>query len=186
MKRLLLFVFILSGCSQVPTLPPTPASQLEAWRLNARIAISTEHDSWTATVYWQQKGAKYKLRLNSPMGQGAILLEGNANEVVMQTADKKTFKAKNPDTLIADVLNLALPVSNLQYWIRGFPSPNSAPKGYTLNDAKRLYQLRQDDWEIDYKHYININGTFLPKKMFLENNQFKIKIVISSWEIFKK
>jgi len=186
MRRLLiLLLLLLFGCVQMPPMPPMPAKQqLDSWRLKGRIAISTENDSWTAKIFWQQQGAAYQLRLNTPLGQGVILLEGDDKGVVMHQGDKKTIKAANPDILIAKVLKVELPVTNLHAWIRGLPAPHSSPQWYTLDDAKRHVQsLRQDGWEIDYKEYIHVQGIDLPKKMLLENNRFKVKIVISQWEI---
>jgi len=184
MRRLLILVLlVLSGCVQLPPLPPMPAKQLDSWRLNGRIAISTENDSWTAKVFWQQQGTAYQLRLNTPLGQGVILFEGDDKGVVMRQADNKTIKAANPDILIAKVLKVELPVTNLHAWIRGLPAPHSSPQWYTLNDAGHVQSLRQDGWEIDYKEYIQVQGIDLPKKILLENNRFKVKIVISQWEI---
>ncbi|MCK5716671.1 MAG: outer membrane lipoprotein LolB [Thiomargarita sp.] len=181
--RLFLLVLVLSACSTLPSIPPLETSHVDSWTLNAGMTISTEHDRWTARVYWKQEESSYTLRFHSPMGQGALVLTGNKNGVTLRTSDKKIFKADNPDTLIFKVLKLDIPVTNLQYWIRGLPAPNSAPQDYNLDKSKRLSRLQQDDWEIDYRSYMNVNGTFLPRKIFLENNQFKIKIIISLWKI---
>ena len=183
MKRLFLLALLLAACTSLPPLPPKPAMQLDSWRLNGRIAISTESDSWMAKVYWEQNGPTYQLRINTSFGQGAFLLEGDDNGVVMRTADNKTFTAPDPDTLVAEVLKIALPITNLHFWIRGLPSANSSPSWYTFNKAGHLHRLRQDGWELDYKRYVKVQGIDLPKKIFLEDQQFKIKIVISKWDI---
>jgi len=184
MKRfLLILVVFLSACVSLPKLPPLPASQLDAWRLKGRIAISSDSENWTASVYWQQQGSTYQLRLNMPLGQGALLLEGDEKEVIMRTADNKTYKAANADALMADVLKLDMPVTNLRFWIRGIPAPQSAPDRYLLNDKKQLRHLQQDGWFITYLHYVNVEGIALPKKMFLENQSIKVKIAILEWAI---
>jgi len=187
MKRfLLILVVFLSACVSLPKLPPSPASQLDAWRLKGRIAISTDSENWTASVYWQQQDSAYQLRLNMPLGQGALLLEGDEKGVIMRTADKKTYKAANADALMSDVLKLDLPVTNLRFWIRGLPAPHSAPDRYLLNDKKQLRHLQQEGWFITYLHYVNVEGIVLPKKMFLENQSIKVKIAILEWEINPK
>jgi outer membrane lipoprotein LolB len=184
MKRfLLILVVFLSACVSLPKLPPSPASQLDAWRLKGRIAISTDSENWTASVYWQQQDSTYQLRLNMPLGQGALLLEGDEKGVIMRTADNKTYKAANADALMSDVLKLDLPVTNLRFWIRGLPAPHSAPDRYLLNDKKQLRHLQQDGWFITYLHYVNVEGIVLPKKMFLENQSIKVKIAILEWAI---
>ncbi len=183
MKRLLLLILLLSGCAQLPKMPQTPASKLDSWRLNGRIAISTRTDSWTANVYWQQQGPSYILRLNAPLGQGAFLLEGSENGVIMRTANNETFTDRDPDALIAQVLKLEIPITGLHFWIRGIPAPKPSPQWYTFNKAKHLHRLRQDGWEILYRRYINVQGIDLPNKIHLENQRFKVKIVISQWDI---
>ncbi|HAI69110.1 MAG TPA: outer membrane lipoprotein LolB [Gammaproteobacteria bacterium] len=180
---LFILVVFLSACVSLPKLPPLPASQLDSWRLKGRIAISTDSESWTASVYWQQQGSAYQLRLNLPLGQGALLLEADDKGVIMRTADNQTYKAANADALMADVLKLEMPVTDLQFWIRGIPAPHSSPDRYLLNDKKQLRHLQQDGWFITYLHYVNVEGIALPKRMLLENQSFKVKIAILEWEI---
>jgi len=174
--------WLLSGCAPLSPMPSLPAHQLDSWRLNGRIAISTQENSWTANVHWQQKGPVYQLRLNAPLGQGALLLSGNESGVVMQTANNKVFKARDPDALMSKVLKLHLPVTSLHFWIRGLPTPQPAPQWYQLNERGHLHRLRQNGWEVEYGRYVNFQGIWLPKKIFLENHQFKVKIIISNWD----
>ncbi|MDY6992116.1 MAG: lipoprotein insertase outer membrane protein LolB [Pseudomonadota bacterium] len=196
------WIFILtvnmSGCALIPPSPPPPASPathalwqthqaqlrtLTAWRLNGRIAITTEQDNWTAHVHWQQHEQEYRLRFNAPLGQGALLLEGNEQQVMMHTAEQKTYIAENPDALILKTLNLAIPITGLHFWIRGLPKPKQLPSAYRLYEHGYLYSLQQDGWHIEYSRYIPNNTIELPSKIFLDNGQFKVKIVISSWDI---
>jgi len=178
-----LFVLLLSACASLPPLPPMPASQINSWQINGRIAVKTESNNWTANVYWHQQDSVYQLRLNIPPGQGVVLLEGNANEVIMHTSNNETFSAQDPDTLIADVLKVHIPISDLNFWIRGIPTDEPVPAWYTFNEAGNLQSLRQNGWEIVYKQYINIQGIDLPKKIFLENAKFRVKIAVSQWKI---
>lgn len=199
MKTWILFLTLsISGCALMPPPVPPPASaatrtlwkthqqQLQTlthWRLNGRIAITTEQENWTAHVHWQQHGSYYRLRFNAPLGQGALLLEGNEHQVMMQTAEQKTYTAENPDALILQTLNLAIPITGLHFWIRGVPKPEQHSPPYRLYEHGYLYHLQQDGWEIEYSRYIANNTVELPSKIFLDNGQFKVKIVISSWDI---
>jgi outer membrane lipoprotein LolB len=184
MKRFLfLMVLLLSSCAQLPPLPKMSASQLVSWHVNGRIAISTHTDSWTANVFWQQQGPVYEIRLNMPLGQGVMSLRGDDKGVVMRTANNKTFTARDPDVLVAQVLKLYIPVTALHSWIRGIPVSQPSPQWYTFDEAGRLHRLRQNGWEIVYKRYIKVQGFDLPNKIFLENDRFQIKIVIYKWDI---
>jgi outer membrane lipoprotein LolB len=176
-------LLLLSSCVPLTPIPSWPAHQLNYWQLNGRIVISTPNESWTAKVHWQQNGSSYQLRLNTPLGQGAILLEGNDNGVIMHTADNQVFTASDPDTLVTKVLKLNIPVSGLHFWIRGLPMPKPAPQWYYFNEKGYLHRLRQKGWEIEYERYDKFQDINLPTKILLENNQFKVKIAISSWNL---
>ena len=176
-------LLLLSSCVSLPPLPPIPAGQLNRWQLQGRIAVSTQDDTWTAKVYWQQQEQAYQLRFNNPVGQGVIRLDGNERQVVMQTADNKRFSANNPDTLVAETLQVNIPVTQLNFWIRGVPSPQPSPRNYQLNAAGQLISLQQDNWQIEYKRYIKVQQLYLPQKLFLENDRFQVKIVITQWQL---
>ena len=176
-------LLLLSSCVSLPPLPPLPANQLQRWQLQGRIVVSTPEDTWTAKVYWQQQDQAYQLRFNNPVGQGVFRLEGNERQVVMQTADNKRFSADNPDTLVAETLQVNIPVTHLNFWIRGIPSPQPAPSNYQLNAAGQLTSLQQDNWQIEYKRYIKVQQLYLPQKLFLENDRFQVKIVITQWQL---
>ena len=182
-KYFFLVILLLSACAQLPSLPPIPASQLNSWRLTGRLAILTGQDSWIAKIYWHQQGAAYQIRLNTPTGEGALLIQGSNNGVKIRTAEQKTFEAATPEELIRKVLKLEIPVSNLQAWIRGFPDPNSSPESYTLNQAGQLQYLRQANWRIKYNSYMTVQGIYLPKKIVIENTRFQLKLAISHWNI---
>ncbi len=183
MKKYLFLLLLLSGCLTLPQLPEMPAKQLNSWQINGRIAIITKNDSWTAKFNWLQQDTTYKIRFSNPLGQGAIFLSGNDTGVMMRTADNKVFNATDPDTLIADVLKLHIPVTNLHFWIRGIPTPKSSPQWYSLDKVGRLLTLRQNTWEIEYGRYVNVHNINLPKKIFLTGEEFKVKIIVDKWNI---
>ncbi len=176
-------LLLLASCVSLPPLPPLAAHHLDKWYLSGRLVIATSQDSWTAKVFWQQQGDAYQLQFSNPVGQGAIRLTGNDQQVVMQTADNKTFVADNPDTLVAENLQVNIPVTDLYFWIRGLPAPQPSPRYYKLNKLAQLSHLHQDDWQIEYKRYMKVQQFYLPQKLFLENEHFQVKIVITQWDL---
>ena len=192
---LLLLVSLLAGCARLPALSTsslqatwqvnqTRLKAIETWRIKGSIAItSAEEKNWNARVYWQQEGPVYQLRFNAPLGQGAMLLDGNSEQVIMHTAKNETFVARNPDTLIVQTTKLDIPVTHLYYWIRGLPAPKPILEQYYLNEDGYLHSLQQDGWKIEYLAYSQIEKTNLPKKIYLYNSQFEVNIAISQWEI---
>ncbi len=193
----LLFTFLLilwGGCAHLP--PPQTAetralwqthqlelSQVKDWYLEGRIAVTNLEDNWTANVYWQQQADQYELRFNAPLGQGGLLLIGDQNGVAMRTSKAETFYATTPEALIAKTLRLEIPLSHLYFWIRGLPVPALPIAQLFLNEEGYLYHFQQDGWRIDYQRYSNDSGITLPSKIYLENERFRVKIVISQWKL---
>lgn len=199
MKRLsiLLLVFI-SGCSLIPSAAPPSASKqaellwqkhqeslktLTKWRLNASLSVTKNQQNWIVRVLWNQDGDNYNLRLNAPLGQGAALLTGTKDGVIMRTGDNKILKAKTPDELVVKALDMELPIANLYYWIRGIPAPDNRNLPYDLFPNGHLYSLEQSNWFIEYSPYVKVENRLLPKKIFLDHKDIQVKIVITQWNI---
>jgi outer membrane lipoprotein LolB len=190
---LLLIILFISSCSNLPKqdiLQPLwethrqSVDKLDTWKLNGRIFISDVDGAWNARVIWQQQAQDYQLVFNSPMG-GAMRLTGSTQQVMMRTADNQVFTAETPEQLVKEVLNMEIPVQQLRYWIKGIPAPTYQELHYFLNKNGQLQQLEQSGWVIDFKRYININGLTLPEKIFLQNNDYRVKIAINRWHTVK-
>lgn len=194
---LFLFIFI-SACQTVPKYePPSPETrvlwqknqtqlnQLKSWKLNGRIAILAPEEHLTLNVHWQQLNEVYILRFTVPPGQGAFLLQGDDEGVVMHTSNDETFTARNPNTLVKKILKIEVPVANLHAWIRGIPVLETDVIEYRLDSEGNLTYLEQSDWKITYKSYTDVANTKLPRKLFLENEKedLEVRIVISNWDI---
>lgn len=185
-------VVLLAGCAATPERKPVmPAAQawrlrrhelgaLQTWTLSGRIAIQTPSEAWNASIYWSQTPARYRISVVGPLGSGSFRLDGDALGVVLQTPKDGAFSARDPDTLMEDVLGLRMPVSGLRYWILGLPAPGSTPRS-VLDAYGRLSHLRQDGWQIDYRRYRQVHGLDLPDKVFLSNDHYDLRLVVSEW-----
>lgn len=183
---------LLVSCSVAPITPERSAGweraqaqlrNIDQWQVNASIAVRGDKGAWSARVFWQQHSALYQLRFHVAGGQGIVMLDGNATEVKMRTADRQEFVAPSPDTLMRDVLKVEIPVSFLYYWIRGIPSPKERVIDYSLNEFNQLSHLAQVGWKIDFVDYITVQDQHLPAKLVLENDEYKVKILISQWKL---
>jgi len=187
---ILIMSLLLISCSTAPITPERLAAweqwqsqlrQIDQWQMNASIAVRGDKGAWSARVFWQQQKSLYQLRFHVAGGQGIVLLDGSATEVKMRTADRQEFVAPTPDTLLKDVLKVEIPVSFLFYWIRGIPSPKERVVDYRLNEFNQLSFLAQVGWKIEFVDYREIHGHRLPVKLLLENDEYKVKILISQW-----
>ena len=78
-------------------------------------------------------------------------------------------------------LGWQLPVSNLLWWIRGLPAPDSRSR-VSLDGNGRLATLQQDDWHVEYLGYAEENGLTLPSRIKLEGRDLQITLVIKDWQ----
>lgn len=197
-KILLLFIaaFLLTSCA---TTPPQAISQdknldwgtrvntlseIQTWDLKALISMRQRDqraDAWSATLQWRQTGHSYHIALFGPLGSHHYELTGTPGNVQLATANGKIFTAKTPEALLRDQTGSEVPVSNLYYWIRGLPVPN-IPAQKQFDAYHHLVLLKQQDWVIQYLRYTAVNNIDIPNKIFLENPQLNVKILINQWQ----
>ena len=99
-------VQLLSGCffssatvhqSQEPTLNSVDRNALQLrrqsmapvrqWSMSGRMSLTTKDDAWTGKLQWQQLPLRYAIYFNAPTGQGAVRIQGDDEQVVLETAD---------------------------------------------------------------------------------------------------
>ena len=192
-------VLILGGCAMTPQQQPSakdPAFQpshrqakqaslraLNTWKLEGRIALYNEVEAWNADLHWRQRGEHYEIRLVGPFGQGRIRVHGDTHGVVMETSDRRYFD-QDPDVLFNRRLGWNIPINALKWWIRGLPAQGlSMDAEPTWDNQGRLTRLRQDGWDIHFKRYAAVGALELPGKVFLENAQWNVRLVIQDWRI---
>lgn len=173
--------------SSTETFQPEPVqalSNLENWDLSALIAIRnlSKSNADSANLNWQQTRKNFMISLFGPMGTNAVKLYGYPGKVTLQKSDGKRLTASTPEAILAKETGWRLPVSNLYYWVRALPVPDMASKK-SLDQNNHLQVLLQDGWRIQYLDYTKMNGIDLPRKIFLNNSDLSIKIIISKWQI---
>lgn len=183
---------LLSGCATVA--PPAPGTvvawkdrqaalaRLQSWQLSGKIAVQTAQDSGSATIDWTQHAGQYSISLLGPLGSGGFKLSGNPREVTVITAEGKQFHAASPEQLLAQTWGFHLPVSYLNYWIRGLPAP--VPIANTQYDAYgRLSELKQQGWSIRFQSYTHAGNLDLPSRLAMTSPELNIKMVIYQWQV---
>ena len=161
-------------------------SEINDWVLNGRLAIINGHESWHLNMKWQRHGDKYILDLSGPFGAGHAQLTGTGDNVLLVDSDQNYFYADSPDRLLQEVTGLRLPVKSLLYWIAGLPDWNIKAKKQTLDAYGRLAELHQNDWQVRFKQYIDVDKHELPQKIFINGFNLKVKIFVDEWNLQSK
>jgi len=194
-RGLLLALMLLSGCATTPQLPPAERDRLwllhrqsleqqTDWTLTARIAGYSENDGWNGKLIWRQHGEDYQIHFQAPFGQGAVQLLGISGQVEMRTADGQVSVAADAESLLYQQLGWHLPLAGLRYWVLGLPVPISAEMPVlAFDEAGRLTNITQSQWQISYSSYQQVGGIALPKKVYLENPVLSLRLVIDRWQL---
>lgn len=188
-----LALLLLAGCTGAPTRQPSldreqawqsrqqALGSLQNWSLNGRLGIQTGHEGWHVSINWQQRQNDYTIRITAPLGQGSLLLEGDATGVLLQTSDGESVRAEDPGQLLYQQFGWRVPVAALRYWVLGLPAPGEAQR--SLDEYGRLSHLQQAGWEIAFLDYENRQGIELPGRVFVNNHNAKVRLVIGDWQL---
>jgi outer membrane lipoprotein LolB len=156
-------------------------NDVDRWTLNGRLALQQEQEAWHASIYWQQQGQTFDIRLISPLGSGVVFIEGDSSGVLLRLPEGKTLTAPDAEYLLYEQVGWRMPLAGLHYWVRGLPQPD-APFTKALDEQGRLVSLHQAGWDIRFPSYVRVAGVDLPRKVFLENHPLSVRLVIQSWD----
>ena len=156
-------------------------SQLDGWQISGKIGIRAPRDSGSATLFWLQRQDYYDIRLSGPLGGGAARLTGRPGDILLEVANRGRYQAESPEALLREQLRLELPVSNLLWWIRGLPAPDSRSR-LTLDGDSHLARLEQDGWQVEYQRYAQQSGYALPERLKLYGQDLEVTLVIKDWQ----
>lgn len=156
--------------------------KIQRWQISGKIAVQTPKDSGSASVDWSQNQSHYTISLMGPLGSGGLKLQGQPGSVVLNTADGKRYTANSPDELLAQQWGFQVPVSYLNYWIRGLPVPGVAANT-VFDSSGRLSQITQQGWHVRFLSYTNAGHIDVPNKIFINSSALNVKILVYSWKV---
>ena len=196
-----LFSFLCASCAA--PLPRPPAEHLQQlwlareaallpiqhWELRGRLAVRTGERGGQASLTWKRDAARHSIRLNGPLGRGAVRVTQDESGAQLQDAEQRVFHAADAEELLFLYTGWRLPLANLNYWVRGVPVPE-LPATRELDNAGRLKTLRQQNWEVQFQEYVQFEGHELPNRLTLnyapepvtpEQPAMEVRLVIDRW-----
>ena len=156
-------------------------SEIDGWQINGKIGIRGPQNSGSGTLFWLQRQDYFDIRLSGPLGRGATRLTGRPDAVALEVAGQGRFEAQSPEALVESQLGWQLPVSNLLWWVRGLPAPDSRSR-ISIDSSGRLANLQQDDWDVQYLGYTDEDGYALPTRIKLAGRDLQITLVVKDWQ----
>jgi outer membrane lipoprotein LolB len=194
--RLLLTVLLLglgvSACSSLA--PPAQDNtnwiqqrnrlqQLGNWQLRGRVNVRYQNESHTPRIQWQQQQQDFHIRLWGTFNAGNTSIDGGPGFVSLEQ-DGVIVTATSPEDLILQQLGYELPVSYLEYWIRGLPAPHSNAD-LSFNELNQLAQMEQDGWTISYTDPRQYGAVTLPRRVDVTRprDDVSLRFVGLSWTL---
>ena len=153
------------------------------WDIQARAVVKLKGEAYNLGINWRQNDGQLFILLQAPFGQGVIRIESIAGGGYrLSLPDGRVLDDNSPEALLEKVIGWSIPISGLEYWIRGLPQPQS-DFSHRIDDAGRTRFLKQDDWSIDYIDYFSHSDSpYLPRRIKLNFDEITIKIVIERWQ----
>lgn len=138
------------------------------------------------SLCWQQMGEHYVINLYGPLGSGAVRLSKTDKPGIHYQDMRGEIRSYgSAEKLLEKECGWRLPISGLEWWLRGLPRPEEA--AIVVRDKAGLTtQIEQDGWTIEYLSYQSIAKKTYPHKVGLSFDKHRLKFVLREWHIDTK
>jgi outer membrane lipoprotein LolB len=165
-----LFAF---GCASPTLAPPREPAEFE---LAGRFTVTYRGEATSGRMAWRHAAHAEELQIASPLGQTVARLSREGADFVLETKDRREFRAPDAEALSEQVLGFRLPLAGLSDWVRGRPAPG--PWRAERDDAGRLAWLEQAGWRIEYLEY----AAERPVRLRLLYPGMELRLAIAQWK----
>lgn len=196
-RRSLLTTALLIACCTIvscTTAPPAQVNsdwvrqsdllrQLESWQLRGRVNVRYNNESHTPRIQWAQQNLDYNIRLWGTFNAGSTTIVGRPGFVTLEQ-NGDVVSASSPEDLILQQLGYELPVSYLEYWVKGLPAPESRAD-LSFNELNQLVGIYQDGWTVSYSDPRQYGSLTLPRQIELTRpqNDIRLRFVGLNWTV---
>lgn len=193
-----LLLLLTSACSTSPTGPNTTEPRttgssewnaqqarldaMASWQANGKIALRSATASESARINWLQSDNNSQIKLNGPLGIGAMSISSDGQTLVVEQGKAyRTLDISTPEAIFTNT-GWQLPLQALPYWLKGIPSPDYAVDEVVFTEnGDNIEQLQQDGWRISYNRYSSFESLTLPTLLVAERDDMRLKLVLQQW-----
>lgn len=161
----------------------TALEELDSWQLRGRVNVRYNGESNTPRIQWMQQNIEYHIRLWGTFNAGNTVIVGRPGYVTLEQGGD-VLSASSSEELILQQLGYELPVSYLEYWVKGIPAPSSQPD-LTFNELNQLITLVQDGWTINYSDPRQYGDLSLPRRVEVTRpqNDIRLRFIGLNWQL---
>lgn len=156
---------------------------IDDWQFSARVGLNIPRHPGSVSLNWTQQQHAYTLLVQGLFGQAIAEIKGGRYGVTANvTGVDKPLTASYPEQVIQAITGWSLPVSGLQYWVKGVPVPDTVAN-VTLNGQGQAASIFQQGWHITYTDYRDVDKVVLPYRVTLSRGDIKVRFFISHWQL---
>lgn len=149
--------------------------------LLGRVLASADGRAFSASFRWRHETQSNEIWLMSPTGTTLAHISSDASGATLVTADQQEYRAFSAEGLTRQALGWALPLAQLQYWVRGEMVPDVVAGAVERDARGRLVRLDQAGWSLRFAYTEVSAQSALPQRLDLEQAGQRIRMVIDDW-----
>jgi outer membrane lipoprotein LolB len=166
---------LLAACAVAPLAPRDP----QPFDVLGRVLVTYSGGALTANLRWEHAAAQDEIWLMTPTGQTLAHIVDSPAGAVLTRADQQRYEARSVEALTRQALGWALPLSLLQYWVRGVPAPGAVED--VQKNGERPTALTQHGWRVAFTYHTEGELSGRVRRLDLTDGANAIRFVIDTW-----
>ena len=168
---------MIGGCATAP-LAPRDARPFDVL---GRVLVTYSGGAVTSNLRWEHAGDRDEIWLMTPTGQTLAHVLDTPEGAILTRADQQQFRAGSVEALTQRALGWPLPLTHLQYWMRGVPAAGSDAGVQQRDKDGRLVALTQNGWQVTVTYQTEGELAGKARRLDLKDGSNEIRFVIDTW-----
>ena len=173
----LLALTMIGGCATAP-LAPRDARPFDVL---GRVLVTYTGGAVTSNLRWEHAADRDEIWLMTPTGQTMAHVLDTPDGAVLTRADQQQFRASSAEALTNRALGWPLPLTPLQYWMRGVAAPGSDANVRERDKDGRLVAFSQNGWQVTVTYQTEGELAGKARRLDLKEGSNEIRFVIDTW-----
>lgn len=164
-------------------------SEVGAWRLTGRVAVSSGSQGGSGRIEWEQRGGHYAISLSAPVTRQGWRLVGDADGARLQGVEGGPRESADVERMLLEATGWRIPVRAMVAWVRGVAASDgvSAPARIVYGGGDVPVSLEQIGWRIDYRdwHAATTQLPALPRRIEAADAvhaDARLRLIVDRWE----
>jgi len=173
----MLALAMIGGCASVPLAP----RDTRPFDVLGRVLVTYSGGAVTSNLRWEHAADRDEIWLMTPTGQTLAQVLDTPDGAILTRADQQQFRAGSVEALTQRALGWPLPLTTLQYWMRGVAAPGSDPDVQERHKDGRLVAFSQNGWQVKVTYDEEGEPAGRARRIDLKDGSNEIRFVIDTW-----